>query len=550
LLHCSGLDSASSISLINSLNKIAQNGVNIVATLHQPRVEIFDIINCVYLLAPGGRLAYFGPAFGLHNHLEVLGYYCPANSNVSDFVMDVISGYVSPIWAKENLSVAETVKYICDTNDNKFHKAFGMKFVKKLNGGTNTQIGTGRTPSGNPTARTPSEEQRQGIDIASISLAALDSVQRVPFVSIFSIALRRQLKVYFREMRNVINSKCILVVMGVLIGNLFSTVALSSNTMPGSISSAQLAFIICVQPDLLQIFLRDTDIRLREESGGISYAPLFIGKVLGSSFDLVLSPIAFVVGYYPFIQSQATLGQYIAIFLLLNLAVAGLINFCSIAFGKQSAPVITSGLVIILWTVGGIQITKESIYSSLDGFGRFLVAISPFQSSFELQMVTELNQYSEAVSDIVKVYLDKFSYRLSHTAACIVHLILYFIISNVLALLMLLWQRDNYQYWRHFCDQYVIPVKKQVEESEWVKSMREQKRQIDESVQATFYSILTCWRSPPDVTYYSAATDPNRMSMSQDLGSVPSPVAAAAASTDDSDKETGVATVERGVEMI
>jgi hypothetical protein len=518
--------------------------VNIVATLHQPRVEIFDIINCVYLLAPGGRLAYFGPAFGLHNHLLMLGYHCPANSNVSDFVMDVISGYVSPIWAKENLSVAETVKYICDTNDT---KAFNDKFVRKLQSGSGGhQLSTGRTPSGNSTARTPSEEQRQaqGIDItditdiAAISLAAIDSVQRVPFVSIFSIALRRQLKVYFREMRNVINSKFILVIMGVLIGNLFSTVDLSGNTMPGSISSAQLAFIICVQPDLLQIFLRDTDIRLREESGGISYAPLFLGKVLGSAFELVLAPIAFVVGYYPFIQSQATFGQYIAIFLLLNLAVSGLINFCSIAFGKKSAPVITSGLVIILWTVGGIQITKESIYSSLSGFGRFLVAISPFGPSFELQMITELNQYSEAMGDVVHIYLDRYSFLLSHTASCIAHLILYFIIANVLALLMLLFQRDNYQYTRHLSEQYLMPLQKQVMESETVKGLREYKREVDESVQATFYSLRTCWRAPAEVTYYSAANSASNRTFSVDETD-PSPV-----------KQDSAAVKDKGVEMI
>jgi hypothetical protein len=514
-------------------------------------VEIFDIINCVYLLAPGGRLAYFGPAFDLHTHLEMLGYYCPIHSNVSDFVMDVISGYVSPIWAKENLSVADTVKYICDTNDAKFHKSFGEKYVRKLKrgGGNNTHHDTGRTPPENSTASHPSEEEHQhhGIDIASISIAALHSVERVPFVSIFSISLRRQLKVYFREMKNVILSKCILFVMGILIGNLFSSVALSSNTMPGSISSAQLAFIICVQPDLLQIFLRDSDIRLREEAGGISYAPLFLGKLLGSSFDLVLSPIAFVVGYYPFIQSQATLGQYIAIFLLLNLAVVGLINFCAITFDKKSAPVITSGLVIILWTVGGIQITTESIYSSLDGFGRFLVAISPFQPSFELQMVTELSQYSEAVGDIVKVYLHKYNYRLSHMAACTVHLILYFIISNVLALLMLLWKRDNYQYWRLFWNQYLIPLKRQIVESERFKSMREQKRQHDKSVQATFYSLRTCWKPSTEATYYSVI-DPSRSRSRDD--SLPSHVAATVATPETKKNDTEVAGMENGVEMI
>jgi hypothetical protein len=517
---CSGLDSASSISLVNSLNKIAQNGVNIVATLHQPRVEIFDIINCVYLLAPGGRLAYFGPAFGLHNHLEMLGYHCPSHSNVSDFVMDVISGYVSPIWTKENLSVAETIKYICDTNDEKFHKKFDEKHMKKLRkstrGDTEERSLTRQSSAENTNNASSSVSfvtergASSSLDMAGLSRVAntaLDTVQRVPFVNIFSIALRRQLKVYFREMKNLINSKYVLVIMGILIGNLFSTVDLSKNTMASSITSSQLAFIICVQPDLLQIFLRDTDIRLREESGGISYAPLFLGKVLGSSFDLVLSPIAFVVGYYPFIRSQATFGQYVGIFLLLMLAVSGLINFCAITFGKASAPVVTSGLVIVLWTVGGIQITKDSIYTSLSGFGRFLVAISPFTASFELHMVTELDKYSEAMNEIVDIYLNRFSYKLSHLSSSIVHLILYFILANVIALGMLLYQRDNYQYWRAFCDQYLIPLQLSITESEIYKGAMERKRRVDEKTQEFVIAVRTCFRTPNDerFDYYSAA---------------------------------------------
>ncbi len=50
-------------------------------------------------------------------------------------------------------------------------------------------------------------ERVSSIDLRSLSLTALDSMQRVPFVNIFTIALRRQLKVYFREMKNLIHLK-------------------------------------------------------------------------------------------------------------------------------------------------------------------------------------------------------------------------------------------------------------------------------------------------------------------------------------------------------
>ena len=536
----SGLDSASSISLINSLNKIVQNGVNIVATLHQPRVEIFDIIHCVYLLAPGGRLAYFGPAFGLHDHLDMLGYHCPSYANVSDFVMDVISGYVSPIWAQENLSVPETIKYICDTNDQKFHDKFDRSKMRQLRERRPTII-----PSQQELQKEEKEKQQQKqkqlhqkqeeekskleqsnatkendrtlstvqnilhgklpmeggatiTAVTTITTNAIDKVQRVPFVNVFSVAFRRQLKVYFREMRNVIISKYILVVMGILIGNLFSTVDLSKNSITSSIPSAQLAFIICVQPDLLQIFLRDTDIRLREESGGIDYIPLFLGKILGSSLDLIVSPIAFVVGYYPFIESQATFGEYVGIFMLLIIAVSGLVNFCAITFDKNTAPTITSGLVIILWTVGGIQITTESIYSSLGEFGVFLVAISPFHSSFELHMITELVQYSEIWDIVVNKYLNNFHYKLSHFMSCKVHLFLYFLLANCFAVFMLVWKRDNFIYWRTFWDQYILPIQLKIKNSETYKSYLQFNQSIEVNTRHFFSVILSSFSSALD----------------------------------------------------
>ena len=50
----SGLDSGTSISLMNSLHSLAALGVNVVATLHQPRNEIFNLVDSLLLLAPGG----------------------------------------------------------------------------------------------------------------------------------------------------------------------------------------------------------------------------------------------------------------------------------------------------------------------------------------------------------------------------------------------------------------------------------------------------------------------------------------------------------------
>ncbi|KAJ5679477.1 hypothetical protein N7462_007721 [Penicillium macrosclerotiorum] len=56
----SGLDSQAAFSIVSFLKKIAEQGVPIVCTIHQPSAILFQMFDHVLLLAPGGRTVYFG----------------------------------------------------------------------------------------------------------------------------------------------------------------------------------------------------------------------------------------------------------------------------------------------------------------------------------------------------------------------------------------------------------------------------------------------------------------------------------------------------------
>ena len=58
----------------------------------QPRLEIFDHIHNLILLATGGRIAYCGPPCLLKQYFFGLGYTCAPEENPADFVMDVLAG--------------------------------------------------------------------------------------------------------------------------------------------------------------------------------------------------------------------------------------------------------------------------------------------------------------------------------------------------------------------------------------------------------------------------------------------------------------------------
>jgi ABC-type multidrug transport system ATPase subunit len=90
----SGLDSSTSQEVCDSLRKVAEKGLTVVAVIHQPRYEIFRMFHDVLLLGKGGRTVYLGPSEEALPYFENLGFKCPQHTNPADFFMDVISGLV------------------------------------------------------------------------------------------------------------------------------------------------------------------------------------------------------------------------------------------------------------------------------------------------------------------------------------------------------------------------------------------------------------------------------------------------------------------------
>ncbi|TID30667.1 hypothetical protein CANINC_000734 [Pichia inconspicua] len=85
----SGLDSFTAASIIECLEKLANQGTTIIMTIHQPRS--IDRFGSILLLAKGGRVAFDGPESSLIPYFAELGYPIPKFTNVADFIIDLIS---------------------------------------------------------------------------------------------------------------------------------------------------------------------------------------------------------------------------------------------------------------------------------------------------------------------------------------------------------------------------------------------------------------------------------------------------------------------------
>ncbi|KAL9655360.1 hypothetical protein ABK040_011201 [Willaertia magna] len=85
-----GCDSKTSLNIIRTLVALAKKGNAIVLTIHQPRADIFQMFDKLLLLSRG-RIAYYGKANEAYNYFSNLGYMCPEDFSIADYVIDLVS---------------------------------------------------------------------------------------------------------------------------------------------------------------------------------------------------------------------------------------------------------------------------------------------------------------------------------------------------------------------------------------------------------------------------------------------------------------------------
>ncbi|KAJ3356959.1 hypothetical protein HDU83_009129 [Entophlyctis luteolus] len=87
----SGLDASAARNMMLTLKKIAADGRTVICTIHQPRSDIYPLLDRILLLARGGRVVYEGPGHGMVPHLSSLGFHLPPLTNPADFALDLSS---------------------------------------------------------------------------------------------------------------------------------------------------------------------------------------------------------------------------------------------------------------------------------------------------------------------------------------------------------------------------------------------------------------------------------------------------------------------------
>ena len=205
----------------------------------------------------------------------------------------------------------------------------------------------------------------------------------------------------------------------------------------------------------LKLYTQDQLLRTREENGGVLLGPLYVGKLFASAFELIFFPYAYLTGYYSYVQANGTFAEYLKLYVLIQFAIQGLGNLIACTFTSKIKSLIASGILVILWAFGGVTPSFSEIE---DRMGPLVILnyLSPFKWSLELNCLLELDSYSPTWNSSIENFLDYLDWDRGDMVKCIVNLVMYGIITNLLALVILEIRRDNYKMIRpqlHFVHQ-------------------------------------------------------------------------------------------------
>ena len=89
-------------SVMKSLKQIAESGRTVIVTLHQPRSDIYHLLDNLVVLVKGGRVVYAGPRDTVESTFRLQGHVIPENFNPADFLLDVVSVDNRPEFEKES----------------------------------------------------------------------------------------------------------------------------------------------------------------------------------------------------------------------------------------------------------------------------------------------------------------------------------------------------------------------------------------------------------------------------------------------------------------
>ncbi|CUG89279.1 ABC transporter, putative [Bodo saltans] len=438
----SGLDSSSSMSVCGSLRDMASVGVTVIAVIHQPRYEIFNMFHKVLLLAKGGKLVYYGaPEDALRYFEDYIGIKCPPHVNPPDFFMDVISGEVN----EAGLSIDDMVLKWQEFHAAQAEEGSGVSSRPA----SSTRLSINAPPSLVPGLKLA--EQAKKKEIAGF-WKQLQLFTKRSFVQ-----LSRDLVWFFTDLMLVF-------VSGFFLGLVFSTsvyqpplpeqivnrsMSAFGNSPPPMLSEffarpvddpiISIASLTCMAVGMtgvtaaLRVFGNEQIVYWREASAGMSTTAYFLAKNLTHLLFIFISPMMYLAPFRTFVATRASILAYYRVLVLIQFATTGLGYLISIVVPGALAQLGGVVAVLVFAMFGGSRPTLVEIKQMF-----VLLQAMPYASYIrwgqEALYLEEITMWNDIQGVNINPSLALFDYHLDDYKHCMMLTFVFGVFFRVLAL--------------------------------------------------------------------------------------------------------------------
>lgn len=393
----SGLDSSASLAVVSAVKKVARStGMTVVMVIHQPRVEIWNSLDRVLILAPGGITAYLGEQrFVTKYFKQLFGLEFEPTDNPADVVMDYISKYGSECantWKKsgeEWLTAYAAKNRSGDEFDDELAESLSHTLRLKNSQSIAKGTGIGSSQTLNRSSESVRASQTMGViqDAGSSSSAIIrpskdfteddmldeadnanDHVVRgANFLWQIWYVFLRSMKQQYVNLSSLILEMGLAVLAGAVIG--FSaqmhyrgvaivpytplTPAPEATIVPQKHLYIAMSVGIAAASAGVKAFGEDMVIYWREASSGHNRISYYIGQTLSMIPRIVLGGLHFTCMFIVLSQSYVGFGSMMLNVSLIFYAVYGLSAVVSMIVPRRDAPLLAAVICVIAAVLNG-----------------------------------------------------------------------------------------------------------------------------------------------------------------------------------------------------
>ncbi|KAH8146025.1 uncharacterized protein LAJ45_09947 [Morchella importuna] len=326
-----GLDATSAFQVVRTLKRLAARGRTVVATIHQPRSEIWGLFDRIVLLS-GGRPLYAGRVEGVLEHFRGLGWPLREHENPADFLVDLAAVDYRGARAEDE-SRARITGLV-----ERWREAEGKVLAEENGGGGGVGKGVCDAP-----------QQGGGKKLQSGPGLGRE----------IAVLTRRGLKITFRDPMGIAGALFEAILMGVIAGWIFFDV----NKSLSGIRTREAALYIAasLQGYLILLFetyrICETDIKLfdRERGEGVvSVVGFLVSRRIARLCEDITVPFLFSTIFYFMVGFDSAPVQYFVFFAIVLVG-----QFLAVSFATLCVGVNRNFAEAVL--VGNLSYTLQSV---------------------------------------------------------------------------------------------------------------------------------------------------------------------------------------------